>query len=135
MCQLWNILGVYNQRKITSDLNMSDGKMSNFVPFSFFGLNLVKKLRNFDFESHWNTKKIWCQIWLCAMATCLILKSFEIPWDPYFESHWNALIYFDKKRYAVDLNMSHRKMSDFVSFSLFEFTLVMKLINFEFKSH
>ena len=34
-----------------------------------------------------------------------------------------------------DLNMSHRKMSDFVSFSLFAFTLVIKLRNFDFESH
>ena len=37
-----------------SDLNMSHGlmEMSNFVSFPLFGLTLVIKLRNFDFESH-----------------------------------------------------------------------------------
>ena len=30
-----------------------------------------------------------------------------------------------------DLNMNHEKMSDFISFSLFGFTLVIKLRNFE----
>ena len=34
-----------------------------------------------------------------------------------------------------DLKISHRKMSDFVSFPLFEFTLVMKLRNFDFEIH
>ena len=34
-----------------------------------------------------------------------------------------------------DLNMSHGKMSDFVSFPLFRFTLVIKLRNFDFKGH
>ena len=34
-----------------------------------------------------------------------------------------------------ELNISHRKMSDFISFSLFGFTLVVKLRNFNFKSH
>ena len=34
-----------------------------------------------------------------------------------------------------DLNMSHGKMSDFVSFPLFAFTLVIKLKSFEFESH
>ena len=34
-----------------------------------------------------------------------------------------------------DLNMSHQKMSDFVSFQLFGFTLVIKLRNFNFESH
>ena len=38
-----------------SDLNMSLGKMSDFVPFTLFGFDLVIKLRNFGFESHWNT--------------------------------------------------------------------------------
>ena len=34
-----------------------------------------------------------------------------------------------------DLNISHGKMSDFVSFPLFRFTLVIKLRNFNFESH
>ena len=34
-----------------------------------------------------------------------------------------------------DLNLFHGKMSDFVSFQLFGFTLVIKLRNFDFKSH
>ena len=34
-----------------------------------------------------------------------------------------------------DLNMYHEKMSDFVSLSLFGFTLVIKLRNFDFESH
>ena len=35
----------------------------------------------------------------------------------------------------LDLNMSYEIMSDFVSFPLFEFTLVIKLGNFDLKSH
>ena len=31
--------------------------------------------------------------------------------------------------------MSHEKISDFVSFSLFRFTLVINLIDFDFESH
>ena len=34
-----------------------------------------------------------------------------------------------------DLNMSHGKMSDFVSFLLLRFTLVIKLTNFDFVDH
>ena len=34
-----------------------------------------------------------------------------------------------------DFNMFHGKMSDFVSFPLFGFTLVIKLRNFDFESH
>ena len=33
------------------------------------------------------------------------------------------------------LNMSYGKMSDFVSFPLFEFALVIKMRNFAFESH
>ena len=34
-----------------------------------------------------------------------------------------------------DLNMSHEKMSDFVSFPLFGFTLVINLRNFDLEGH
>ena len=34
-----------------------------------------------------------------------------------------------------NLNMSHGKMSDIVSFPLFGFTLIIKLRNFDFKGH
>ena len=36
---------------------------------------------------------------------------------------------------ASNLNMSHRKMSDLVSFLLFGFILVIKLRNFDFEGH
>ena len=34
-----------------------------------------------------------------------------------------------------DLNVSHENMSDFASFPLFRFTLVIKLGDFDFESH
>ena len=37
-----------------SDLKMSGGKISGFVSIPLFGFTLVLKLRNLDFESHWN---------------------------------------------------------------------------------
>ena len=37
---------------MVSDLNMSHGKMSDFVSLTLFGLTLVKKLRKFDFKGH-----------------------------------------------------------------------------------
>ena len=40
---------------MTSDLQMSHGKMSDFVSFLLFGFTLVRKLRNFDFKGHLNT--------------------------------------------------------------------------------
>ena len=36
---------------------------------------------------------------------------------------------------VLNLNMSHGKMSDFVSFPLFGFTLVIKLRNFDLEVH
>ena len=37
---------------MTSDLNMTYRKMSDFVSFPMLGFTLVIKQRNFDFESH-----------------------------------------------------------------------------------
>ena len=37
---------------MVSNLNISYGKMSDFVSFPLFGFTLVKKMKNFDFESH-----------------------------------------------------------------------------------
>ena len=83
-------------------LNTSHEKMSDFVLFPLFRFTLVIKLRNFDFESHWNT-----------------------------------LIYFDKKRYAVRFKYVPWKdvWFCFISFPLFRFTLVIKLKKFGFKGH
>ena len=45
----------FDKRKdMTSDLNMSHGRMSNFVSFSLFRFNLIIKLGNLDFEIHRN---------------------------------------------------------------------------------
>ena len=85
---------------MVSDLNMSHGKMSDFVSFPLFGFTLVIKLRSSNSESHWNT-----------------------------------VIYFDKKDMLSDLNMLHGKISDFFSFPQSRFTLVIKLRNFDFKGH
>ena len=78
---------------------MSHRKMSAFVSFPLFGFNIVMKLGNFDFESHWNT-----------------------------------LIFFDKKTYGVRFEYVPWKMSDFFSFSFFGFNLVIDLKNFDFEN-
>ena len=41
-------------------------------------------------------------------------------------------MFFDKKDMVSDLNMSHGKISDFIWFSLFGFTLAIKLRNVDF---
>ena len=51
----WNILVFCDEWKLMSDLNMSKGKMSDFVSFPLFGFTGVIKPWNFDFESHRNT--------------------------------------------------------------------------------
>ena len=37
---------------MASGLNISHGKMSDFISFPMFGFILVEKLRNSDFEGH-----------------------------------------------------------------------------------
>ena len=49
----WNILVLWDQWKMMSDFNMSNGNVSDFVSFSLFAFTLVIKLRKFDFESQY----------------------------------------------------------------------------------
>ena len=49
-----------------------------------------------------------------------------------YKSHWNILAFYDQWKIMSDLNMFHGKMSDFVSFPWFQFTLVINLRNFGF---
>ena len=54
--KLWKFFNIIWQKKyITLDLNVSHGKMANFVSFLLFGLTLVIKLGNFDFKCYRNT--------------------------------------------------------------------------------
>ena len=46
---------------------------------------------------------------------------------------WNILVFCNQWNMISDLNMSHTKIFDFASFSLFGFTLVIKLRNFDFE--
>ena len=45
------------------------------------------------------------------------------------------LVFSAKWKMMSDLNKLHGKMSDFITFLLFGFTLVIKLSNFDFESH
>ena len=51
----WNILVFVEQWKMMSGLNMTHGKMFDFVSFPLLGFTLVIKLRYSDLESNWNT--------------------------------------------------------------------------------
>ena len=82
-------------------------------------------------------------MWICSMEKCLILFHFHCLGSLSQKTEkfqilkvikilWYFLIKKDK---LSDLYMSYGKMSDFVSFPLFGFTLVKKMKNFDFESH
>ena len=90
---------------MASDFNMPHGKMSDFVLFPFFGFTLVIKLKNFHFESHWNTliyfdkKNISDLIMSCQMSDLVFNnKPYEVHCfgnklrNMNFEFHWNSII-------------------------------------------
>ena len=144
------------QWKMMSELNMSHAIYVSHISMWFCFTFILwvyfshKTLRNFDFESHWNTltflikKKCapsdfhvshgkmsdFVSFSLFGLTLVIKLRNFD------FESCWNILTFLVKKKNAAsDFHISHGKMSDFVSFSLFGFTLVIKLRNFDFESH
>ena len=45
------------------------------------------------------------------------------------------LVFCEQRKVMSDLNTSYEEMSDFVSFPLFGFTVIIKLRNFDFESH
>ena len=55
--------------------------------------------------------------------------------DVKYKSHWNNLVFCDQLKMMSNLNISCVKMSDFVSFLLFRYTLNITLKNFDFESH
>ena len=75
----------------------------------------------------------WKNVWFCFTPMVLVHVSHKNE-KFWFWKLMKYLICFDKKMVS-DLNMSHGKMFDFVSFPLFGFTLVIKLRNSEFESH
>ena len=91
-----------------SDLNLSHGKIPDFVSYSSLGFTLAIKLRNFDFENLWNTLIFYfdqskCNVrfkyvqWnmsdvvsfpLFGFTLVIKLRTFD------FESRWNILTLF-----------------------------------------
>ena len=105
---------------------MSHGKMSDFVSFPLFGFTLPIRLRNYDFESHWNTLTLldkkdkvsdlnvshgkmsdFVLFPLSGLTLVIKQRNFNC------ESHWNTLIFFDKKMIS-DLIMFCQTVSDLV---------------------
>ena len=84
-------------------------------------------------------KEKYCQIrtfpmWFCFTYLYVLMFAMKLKCANY-NSHWNILLFYDQWKILSDFNMSHGKMSDFVSFPLFEFILVINLRNFDFESH
>ena len=103
------------------------------------------KLKDANYKSHWNVS-VFCDQWKMMsdlnMSHEKVSDFVSIVWLHF--SHktekfrfWKLLKYFNnlwqKIDMVSDLNMFNGKMSDFVSFSLFGFTLVIKLRNFDIK--
>ena len=47
-----NCFGSFYKQYMVSDLNTSDGKISDFISLQLLGFILVMKLRNVDFEGY-----------------------------------------------------------------------------------
>ena len=76
----------------------------------------------------------WKNVWLCFIF--IVHVQFRHKTEKF--RFWTSLKYFNYfliKKNMSDLNMSHEKMPDFVSFPLFGLTLVIKLRNFDCESH
>ena len=76
---MWEFdFNIFDKKNMASDLNMLYEKMSDFVSFPLFGFTLVIKLRNFNFESHWNTLRFFDQTILAISSEIQILNFVKI---------------------------------------------------------
>ena len=77
----------------------------------------------------------WKTVWFCFIS--IVWVQFSLKTEKF--KFWKSLKYFNnfltKKYTTSDLNMFHEKSSDFVSFPLFGFALVIKLRDFDFESY
>ena len=106
---------------------------------------LDKPYHKINFKSHLNSalfvnKEKFCQICKCPVwffSLYLFVFTFEMKLrSDNYKIHWNILVFCNQWK-IKNSNTSHGKMSDFVSFLLFCFTLVtlgVKLKNFYFGS-
>ena len=78
--------------------------------------------------------KKYSQIWrFNFIAAYLFVSTFAMNFeDANIKSHWNFLVSCNQWK---KIWISTIKMPDFASFLLFELTLVIKLTNFDYKSH
>ena len=115
----------------------------DFISLYLILLTFAMRLKSANGKSHWNVL-IFCDhvrfeyvhyknVWFCFVSIVWFHFSHKIE---NFQL-WKSLKYFNMFWFKklLDLNMSHGKMSDFVSFPLFGFTLVIKLRNSDFESN
>ena len=109
---------------------------------------LVKPYHKINVKSYLNSvlfvnKEKFCQRFAHVPCDFFSLYLFVLTFamksrSDNYKSHWNILVFCNQWK-MKNSNMSHGKMSDFlnvwISFSLFGFTLGIKLKNFDFESH
>ena len=129
---------------------MSDRKMSDFVLFPWLQFTLVLKLRNFDFESHWNTliyldkKGVRFEYIHIYIYIYIFIEYIQNVWFCFISIVWvhfsrlkviEIVLYNLIKKISCQIEYVPWKDLWFISFSLYSLTSVIKLRNFNFKGH
>ena len=133
-------------RPIKNDVRFEYVSRKNvwFCFISNVWVQLVIKLRNFDFESDWNAlvffdqKNMGSDLNIChgkmsdfvsfllfGFTLVIKLRNFE------FENHWNTLIFCNKKMMS-DLDMPYQTVSDLVKAFLFVLNFWQQVEKYEF---
>ena len=127
----------YKLGKILSDLHMS---WMIFFSLYLTVFTFTMRLKSSNCKSPWNVSGLFeyvprNNVWFCFNSIVLVHFSYKTEKFQYWKSLKYFNIFFIKKDMVLHKNMSHGKMSDFVSFPLFGFSLVIKLRNVDFKGH
>ena len=80
------------------------------------GAHLCKQRKNVLF--------IFISLYLFVLTFAMKLKYAN------YKSHWNILVFYEQWKMMSDLNMSQEKISDFISFPLFGFMVVIVTLIF-----
>ena len=105
--------------KNDATFEMSHEEMSTFVSFPLFVFNLVIELRNFDFQSHWNTLIFFDQkndlrfqyvmqnkVWFKLRCLCRILTRWEIRILNYIEVKYLSIKCYLRYKMIPSQNVS-----------------------------
>ena len=130
---------------MVSNLNMSHGKMSIFVPLLLVEFSLVTKLGNFNFQCDWNTSLLFYKknivldlnmphgklpgfVSIPLFWSNLVIKMRNF----HFESNQNSIIFFDKKVYRVRFKYAAWKIFWFCFISIPSVLFSHKTEKFQF---